>query len=229
MQAIRSTKIIATLAVTALVLTGCVGGSQRMQTTAQAAPEQVMPVQNSSVATTNLPPIGGTASVNTAGAMPPAGGTAPGLSGQPVLGGQPQLSGQPVLGGTPPATAPMQTASADPNFVTLDSVGSVPSTPGRDLSGGLTVDKLLGGWTITSGTSECRLNLTYTEKTGTSRYRASSPACTLPGLSGVASWQLAGSQVQLFDEGGTIIAALILSGNRFIGTLSGGQAISMAG
>jgi hypothetical protein len=40
---------------------------------------------------------------------------------------------------------------------------------------------------------------------------------------------LAGSQVQLFDDGGSIIAALILSGNRFIGTLSGGQGISMVG
>ena len=45
----------------------------------------------------------------------------------------------------------------------------------------------------------------------------------------VASWQLAGSQVQLFDENGDIVAAMILSGNRFIGTLAGGQGISMVG
>ena len=41
--------------------------------------------------------------------------------------------------------------------------------------------------------------------------------------------QLAGSQVQLFDENGDMIAALIHSGDRFIGTLAGGQGISMAG
>jgi hypothetical protein len=35
--------------------------------------------------------------------------------------------------------------------------------------------------------------------------------------------------VQLFDENGDMIAALILSGNRFIGTLAGGQGISMVG
>ena len=45
----------------------------------------------------------------------------------------------------------------------------------------------------------------------------------------VTSWQLTGSQVQLFDENGDIIAALILSGTRFIGTLAGGQGISMVG
>ena len=45
----------------------------------------------------------------------------------------------------------------------------------------------------------------------------------------MASWQLVGSQVQLFDEAGDIIASLILSGNRFIGTLAGGQGISMVG
>ena len=48
-------------------------------------------------------------------------------------------------------------------------------------------------------------------------------------LGTVASWQLAGTQVQLFDEKGNLIGALILSGNRFVGTLSGGQGISMVG
>ena len=59
--------------------------------------------------------------------------------------------------------------------------------------------------------------------------RLDAPACGLKGLSVVASWKLAGSQVQLFDENGDLVAALILSGNRFIGTLAGGQGISMVG
>ena len=80
-----------------------------------------------------------------------------------------------------------------------------------------------------SGTEQCQLNLTQTAKTGTGRYRASAPACGLPGISVISSWTLAGSQVQLFDENGDIIAALILSGNRFVGTLAGGQGISMVG
>ena len=55
------------------------------------------------------------------------------------------------------------------------------------------------------------------------------PACPLTGLTQVASWTVAGPQVQLFNEGGNLIATLILSGNRFIGTLAGGTGISMVG
>ena len=147
----------------------------------------------------------------------------------PVQSGNVQTSALPPIGPngevqgpsplTPEAT---QTADAQP-------VANTPPASARDLSGGLTVEKLLGRWTIVSGQTQCQLNLTQTQKTGTSRYRASSPACGLNGLSNVASWALAGTQVQLFDEGGTLIAAMILSGNRFIGTLSGGTGISMVG
>ena len=85
------------------------------------------------------------------------------------------------------------------------------TSTGRDLTGGLTVEKLLGRWTVVSGADQCQLNLTQTAKTGTGRYRASTPRpARLTGLNVVASWTLAGSQVQLFDENGDIVAALIL-------------------
>jgi hypothetical protein len=122
---------------------------------------------------------------------------------------------------------PALTASNDGGFVTLDSVGSVPAQPGRDLTGGLSEAKLLGTWTVVSGPTQCRLNLTQTQASSGNRYRASTPGCQLPGLAAVSSWQLAGSQVQLFDANNNMVAALILSGNRFIGTLAGGQGISM--
>lgn len=198
-----------------LVLAGCASG--RVQTRNIGQPEQLTPLPSSQVATTNLPSLNG---------QPGQGGYQSRQMAQPATADQinPALTGQPVLGGN----QPVQTASND-GFVTLDAVGSVPNSPGRDLSGGLSVQKLLGGWTIVSGAEQCKLNLTQTAKSGTSRYRASTPGCNLRGLNAVGSWQLAGSQVQLFDEGGTMIAALILSGNRFIGTLAGGQGISMVG
>lgn len=206
----------------ALALSGCAGS--RIATRNVAAPEQLQPVPSSQVASNNLPAIG-QSGVVTPQQMPNGQQmqVPPGTATVEQI--NPALSGQPVLGGN----QPVQTASTDGSFVTLDSVGSVPQAPGRDLSGGLTIEKLLGGWTIVSGPTQCKLNLTYTSKTGTSRYRASTPGCELQGLSGVASWQLAGSQVQLFDEGDKMIAAMILSGNRFIGTLAGGQGISMVG
>ena len=111
----------------------------------------------------------------------------------------------------------------------LTGAGGDFNSTGRDLTGGLTVEKLLGRWTVVSGADQCQLNLTQTAKTGTGRYRANAPACGLKGLSVVASWTLAGSQVQLFDENGDLVAALILSGNRFVGTLAGGTGVSMVG
>ena len=169
--------------------------------------EQLAPVQTGSVSTTALPPIGpngevqGPAPLDPTG-MTPADGAAPGDS--------------------------FQTASAG-SIDSLPPVGALPNSSGRDLTGGLTIEKLLGRWTVVSGGDQCQLNLTQTQKTGTGRYRASAPACALKGLSVVASWTLAGTQVQLFDENGDLVAALILSGNRFIGTLSGGTGISMVG
>lgn len=223
----RASVSAAAMVALATVLAGCSSVSNNPQTARLPTPNSAATVQTSQVATTNLPAIGQGAD----GQPLQTSQVAPGLSGQPVLGGQQDtmtLSGGAGIG-DPANPAPLRTASADGSFVTLDAVGTVPNAPGRDLSGGLTIEKLLGGWTVVSGPQQCKLNLTYTAKSGTSRYRASTPGCALQGLDVVASWQLAGSQVQLFDENGDIIAALILSGNRFIGTLAGGQGISMVG
>lgn len=222
----RASVSAAALMAVSLVLAGCSSTRTDPEMARLPTPQPVAPVQTSQVATSNLPAIGQDAS----GQPLQTTQVAPGLTGQPVLGGA-QADTLSITGGVatgdPLNPAPLQTASADGGFVTLDSVGTMPAAPGRDLSGGLSIEKLLGGWTIVSGPQQCKLNLTYTEKTGTTRYRASTPGCTLPGLSVVASWQLLGSQVQLYDEAGDMVANLILSGNRFIGTLSGGQAISM--
>lgn len=208
------------IGILALTISGC--ASSRIATRNIATPEAIQPLPSSQVASANLPAIGQSGTVNpnqfptgtmqTAAIGTPANGGSldPALTGQPALGGTAQTSGS---GGIGTMGDPIQTASADGSFVTLDSVGDVPNAPGRDLTGGLTIEKLLGGWTIVSGADQCKLNLTYTSKSGTSRYRASTPGCQLQGLKVVASWQLAGSQVQLFDENGDMIAALILSGN----------------
>ena len=184
----------------ALALSGC--ASSGVTTTSLASTENITPIQNTPVASSDLNALPGS-TVQQASLAQPTPLGAPGQIGEPA-----------------------QVANADGSFATL---GSVPQAPGRDLSTGLTVDKLLGGWTVISGADQCKLNLTQTAKSGTSRYRASTPGCALPGLKVVASWQLVGSQVQLFDEAGDIIASMILSGSQFIGTLAGGQGITMVG
>lgn len=183
----------------ALSLSGC--ASSRLVPT-NAAPQQLPPIASSNAQSQDLPPIGADGAVTTA-------------DNSGIYTGDPGLDGQ-------------QTAATDGSFVSLDEVGSFPGD-GRNLSGGLTVAKLLGTWTVSSGIDQCRLNLTQTTKTGTKRYRASTPGCTIAVLARVASWQLAGTQVQLYDDNGAIIGSLLQSGNRFVGTLSGGVAVSMAG
>ena len=200
MSSRRASVSMVVVAGLALALGGC--ASSGVTTSSIASTETITPIQNSAVASSDL-------------------GALPGSTVQQASLAQPTPLGAPGQIGEP-----AQVANADGSFATL---GSVPQAPGRDLSTGLTVDKLLGGWTVISGADQCKLNLTQTAKSGTSRYRASTPGCALPGLKVVASWQLVGSQVQLFDEAGDIIASMILSGSQFIGTLAGGQGITMVG
>lgn len=166
--------------------------------------QQLQPVQSSTVQQGTLPAIGA------------SGTPAPGLSGTPVLGGAP-------AGGM----APMTTTSAG-TMGTTATVGSNSSivnvgAPTTGFSAGPE-----GVWTVTAGASTCQLNLPMTSKTGTSYYRASAPGCTVTQMAGVTGWQQVGSQLQLYDDNGNIAAFLAPSGGRYIGTMSGGQAISMS-
>lgn len=198
----------------ALVLLGAIAGctssspfsnSRRFST----PPAQLEPVANSSVQSSELPPLSG---ANPDGTLP---------AGFPVDG---QVSQDPLLANN---QNPLQTP--DGSFVAIDPTGVPTNVQSRDLSGGLSVQTLLGAWTVISGAEQCRINLTQTTKQGTDRFRASAPNCPISVLSGVASWKLVGTQVQFFNDGGQIIGTVLKSGNRFIGTLAGGQGISMAG
>lgn len=167
-------------------------------------PQPSTPVSTGVVQTSDLPPIGGQPAAATGTGQVPANTT----------------------GLYDPLT---QTASTE-GFVSLDGMGQPGNTTGgRDLSGPLTMEKLLGGWTIISGAEQCRLNLTYTAKGSTGRYRASTPACAQAVLTTVTSWQLLGNQIQLYNEADELVGTLLKSGDRFVGTLAGGQAVSMAG
>jgi len=210
-------------AVAAIMLAGCssTADTRNLNVVGQAQPQQLAPVQGSTVAQNTLPPLGGV-----------QGQAAPGLSGQPVLGGvqqqaalsgqtaAPGLSGQPVLGGTSAsATTTTTTTPAAPgtggSFVSLDPLAANIGTGPE------------GTWTVLSGQSQCRLNLPLTPGGAPGTNRASAPGCTLPGLSTVAGWRQVGSQIQLVDGANAIVAFLAPSGGNYIGTLAGGQPITM--
>ena len=196
------------IAAIALVVAGCSStGSNTANLNTIGAPQQLQPVQSSVVQQGTLPAIGATGTV------------APGLSGQPVLGGvQANASTSPLIGGGTQVAA--ATPGAPSSIVSLDPLAQ--PTAGAMTSGPE------GVWNVVAGAAQCRLNLPMTAKTGTSYYRASAPGCAVPVLAGVAGWQQVGSQLQLYDENGNIAAFLAPSSGRYIGTMAGGQAISMA-
>ncbi len=202
---------------TTLLLAGCTASSRFGEYNNNfSAPTQLSPVNNSSVQSATLPPLQGED-----GAITQADVFDPNADNN-VNYGDPALVGNVGADG--------QLANVNGSFVNIDDVNSSNLTPGgRDISGSLTVIKLLGTWNISANQKVCRLNLTQTTKSGTNRYRASTPNCDIPVLSLTSSWQLSGTQVQLFDASGAIIGAFQRSGNRFVGTLSGGIAASMDG
>jgi hypothetical protein len=189
------------VAALAVVLAACQStGSNTANLNTIGAPAQLQAVPNSTVQQGTLPAIGAT--------------------GTPAAG----LSGQPVLGGVPANQTAMATGTtatgASPSIVSLDPLA-------QPVAGGMSTGPE-GAWNVVAGTATCRINLPMTAKTGTTYYRASAPGCTVPQIASVTGWQQVGSQLQLYDENGNIAAFLAPSSGRYIGTMSGGQAISMS-
>ena len=195
------------VAAIAVLLAACQStGSNTANLNTIGAPAQLQPIQNSTVQQGTLPAIGAT------------GTPAPGLSGQPVLGGVPAQTAMinPGMTGQPGMTSPNPGGS----IVSLDPMA-------QPAAGGMSAGPE-GVWNVAAGAATCRINLPMTAKTGTSYYRASAPGCTVPQIASVTGWQQVGSQLQLYDDNGNIAAFLAPSSGRYIGTISGGQAISMS-
>ena len=209
---VRSVVGITSVLAIGVVLSGC--STTRFGSSSQSsrAVEQLRPVNSSTVQSQALPPLGGTD------------GQVATINDSDNFG-----SGDPVLLDPADPNRQANGSQANGSFVSLNDLGAEPNTSGRDLSGGVTIAKMLGSWTVISGADRCRLNLTQTTKSGTNRYRASTPGCQIEALAGVTSWQLAGTQLQLYDDNGAIIGSFLKSGNRFIGTMVGGISVSMVG
>ncbi|UXN75188.1 protease inhibitor Inh/omp19 family protein [Devosia sp. A8/3-2] len=207
----RGSFTAAGVAAIALMVVGCTtGGSNTANLNTIGAPQQLQPVQNSTVSQGTLPAIGAT------------GTPAPGLSGQPVLGGVPAQTAAVTPGmtnpgfGTPGTTTP---AAPGGSIVSLDPLA-------QPAAGGMSAGPE-GARTVVAGSTQCQLNLPLTTKTGTNYYRASAPGCSLPAPASVGGWQQVGSQLQLYDENGNITAFLAPNGGRYIGTMGGGQPIAL--
>jgi len=219
----------------AAVLAGCTTSSRQFPPADVGTPlPPVAPVESTVIERGSLPPVGegGQRPVDATGQPSGTGTRTLDAMGVPLDAAPAGTEGSGLPEGTAADTmgsAGSQTGEDNTSFVTLDDLQSGGTVAGRNLSGELTVEKLLGGWTIDDGINSCRLNLTYTAKGETGRYRASAPGCQVAGVAAVSSWDLAGGQIRLFTESGQLIAALVLSGERFVGTLADGRRVTMAG
>ncbi len=85
---------------------------------------------------------------------------------------------------------------------------------------------MLGGWSLASGSDNCKLFMTLTTWSG--GYRANTRGCGDEGLKGIAAWDLNGRQVILKDSSGTTVAQLYASApERFNGQTALGASISV--
>lgn len=85
---------------------------------------------------------------------------------------------------------------------------------------------MLGGWSLASGSDNCKLFMTLTTWSG--GYRANSRGCTSPALQKISAWDLQGKQVILKDDTGTTVAQLYAtSAESFNGRASTGAPISV--
>lgn len=90
----------------------------------------------------------------------------------------------------------------------------------------LTTGTVVGAWNASVSGQSCQL-ITSLTKLG-SNNRAASRGCATP-VNGVKSWNVAGKQLSLYDETGSVVARLYSSGaEKFDGQTSTGLPISLS-
>lgn len=125
----------------------------------------------------------------------------------------------------PPATpAPSQFPPAPTTETQVAAVPTATEPPAT--APDLTAASVAGVWNASISGASCKVATPQT-KFG-SGFRAGPLRCPAP-LDGVKSWNVAGKQLTLYDEGGGTLARLYSSGaERFDGQTSSGQPISLS-
>lgn len=118
--------------------------------------------------------------------------------------------------------APTTPAGIQPPSEEEVQVASVTATSGPDVTAG----SVAGVWNASVSGQNCRVATPQT-KFGQG-FRAGPLRCPAP-LDGVKSWNVSGSQLALYDEGGDVLARLYSSGAaKFDGQTASGQPISLS-
>lgn len=173
----------------------------------QAAPEPLVAAPSGDVDTSSLPPPPGAAAPgtdpglrgSTLGPAPGSFGTQPGVGTAP---GDPQYpGGQTSPQGTNP-NLPNPNAPRTPQVATAPAPAAAPSRTA-----------LIGNWSVSeSSGGRCRITLSSAPKLDL--YGAGTSGCQSKELQRVNAWELAGSEVILYEPGGGVVARLRQSGGQ---------------
>jgi hypothetical protein len=130
----------------------------------------------------------------------------------------------------PPPAAPGTTPTDPAAFPTAPGADTQVAAAGPDPAAAaapdLTTGNVVGSWNASVSGQNCQL-ITSLTKLG-SNNRAASRQCAAP-ISGVKSWNVAGKQLSLYDDGGSVVATLYSSGEgKFNGQTSTGLPISLS-
>lgn len=146
------------------------------------------------------------------------GSSLPPLQAQPVGGVQ--------SGALPPPASPQPQAG---EFPAMPETAAV--TPGASAAPPATAmdikkEGMVGSWRVSNGGASCDMFLTLTNLGSGSR--GGTRGCVGP-LTAMGSWEVSGRQVNLKDRSGNVIGTLYKTAdNRYDGSLSGGQALSLS-
>lgn len=137
-----------------------------------------------------------------------------------------------VTGGAlPPPTGPVTGATDPSQFPVAPGAGTdVAALPGgadpAATAPDITAGAVAGVWNASVAGQSCRVATPQT-KYGAG-FRAGPLRCPAP-MDGVKSWNVAGKQLSLYDESGTVVARLYSSGaEKFDGQTSTGLPISLS-
>jgi len=167
------------------------GYASPARTAPAAAPAPLTPAPSSTVESSSLPPPPG-ASTATADPQSPAAGPGQGATNGAAPGANP----------TPGLNAPGNAPRVNPPQVATTPAAPAPAP---------TQSRLVGNWSVAeSSGSTCRITLSSAPKLDL--YGAGTAGCQSKELQRVNAWELAGSEVILYEPGGGVVARLRQAG-----------------
>lgn len=186
--------------------------------------EPIRSAPRNDVATAPPPPLtpAPAGDVESSALPPPPGASTAGVAPPPAAGG---LNPPPTTGTVPPPVTPQ---TPPPGANPANRVATAPATPGPAAPSTPSRSGLVGNWSMQeSNGASCKVTLSSAPKLDL--YGAGTTGCQNKELQRVNAWELAGSEVILYEPGGGVVARLRQAGGNYSGaTAKSGAPLTMS-